>query len=209
MVSQSHPSTCAIDTNTPFKVHHDVENISPLTKSDLQTFYRTYFHPSSPHRAKASVHLIAQTGSTPTEALKKLTSALSQALNALGASNVDEAALSKSLSRLDLTSSTADAHAIIETVTSYLRDSAGLAEEKIKTIAEQGEGLVRQMLPKLGLRSAGEEVEKEEEVNGKEEEEKKTVVIEDVRAWKASLPASQGPRMVREVGEFEEVGAKL
>lgn len=96
-------------------------------------------------------------------------------------------------------------------MTTYLRDSAGLAEEKIKTIAEQGEGLVRQMLPKLGLRSAGEQApleDEKEEMNGKEEE-KKTVIIEDVRAWKASLPASKGPSMVREVSEFEEVGAKL
>jgi hypothetical protein len=49
-------------------------------------------------------------------------------------------------------------------------------------------------------------VEKEVVADGKEE---KTVLIKDVRAWKASLPASQGPRMVKDVTEFEDFEAKL
>jgi insulysin len=91
-------------------------------------------------------------------------------------------------------------------VTSYLSDSAGLAEEQVKSWAEQGEGLLKQILPSLNLTSAAAAPEKEEIA---EEKEGKTVLIKDVRAWKASLPASQGPRMVRDLTEFEDFEAKL
>ena len=95
-------------------------------------------------------------------------------------------------------------------MTSYLRESAGMAEEQVKSLAEQGEGLLRQILPELNLTSAAAAAAPEKEESVKEEgEEKKTVLIKDVRAWKASLPASQGPRMVRDLTEFEDFEAKL
>jgi len=99
-------------------------------------------------------------------------------------------------------------------VTSYLRESAGMAEEHVKSLAEQGEGLLKQILPSLNLTSAAAAAapEKEEGVEKQvvaDDKEKKTVLIKDVRAWKASLPASQGPRMVKDVTEFEDFEAKL
>jgi insulysin len=110
-------------------------------------------------------------------------------------------------------------------VTSYLRDSAGVAEEQIKALAEQGEGLLQQILPSLNLSSSAPAKEDgsngnaeaneylsnaDEKVNGDEQKEKKKpILIEDVRAWKASLPASQGPRMVKDLSEFEDFEAKL
>ena len=90
-------------------------------------------------------------------------------------------------------------------MTSYLSESASVAEEQAKSWAEQGEGLLKQILPSLNLTSAA-APEKEEVA---EEKEGKTVLIKDVRAWKASLPASQGPRMVRDLTEFEDFEAKL
>jgi insulysin len=83
-----------------------------------------------------------------------------------------------------------------------------MAEEQVKSLAEQGEGLLKQILPSLNLTSAAAAPEKEESVK-EEGEEKKTILIKDVRAWKASLPASQGPRMVRDLTEFEDFEAKL
>jgi insulysin len=148
-----------------------------------------------------------------------LTSAVSQALTQLGSTAVDETALSQSLSKLDLNANT-DSKSILTAVTSYLRDSAGVAEQ-IKALAEQGEGLLQQILPSLNLTSSSapaKEVETngnvqtngDEKVNGNDEKDKKKpVLIEDVRAWKASLPASQGPRMVKDLSEFEDFEAKL
>jgi insulysin len=122
------------------------------------------------------------------------------------------------LSKLDLTTGT-DSKSVLAAVTSYLRDSAGVAEEQIKALAEQGEGLLQQILPSLNLSSSTPAKEASsghaetngvEKVNGTEEKEKKKpVLIEDVRAWKASLPASQGPRMVKDLSEFEDFEAKL
>jgi insulysin len=141
-------------------------------------------------------------------------------LTQLGNTAVDETALSQSLSKLDLNANT-DSKSILSAVTSYLRDSAGVAEEQIKALAEQGEGLLQQILPSLNLSSttsAKEEVETngnvetngDEKVNGNDgKEKKKPVLIEDFRAWKASLPASQGPRMVKDLSEFEDFEAKL
>lgn len=191
-------------------VYRDVDHIQPLTKSDLQEFYRAFFHPSSKTRAKAAVHLIAQgkAPASPNDNVKKLTSALSQALTQLGGTTVDEDALSSRLSKLDLNAGT-NAQSILSAVTDYLRESAGMAEEQVKSLAEQGEGLLKQILPSLNLTAAASEKEvaaKEEVTDG---EGKKTVLIEDVRAWKASLPASQGPRMVRDLTEFEDFEAKL
>jgi insulysin len=147
-------------------------------------------------------------------------------LTQLGNTNVDETALSQSLSKLDLTAGAPDSKSVLAAVTSYLRDSAGVAEEQIKALAEQGEGLLQQILPSLNLSSSGTPAKEEgsngnaeaneylsnadEKINGDEQKEKKKpILIEDVRAWKASLPASQGPRMVKDLSEFEDFEAKL
>ena len=39
---------------------HDVAYIAPLTKDDMITFYDRYISPTSPSRAKLSVHMLAQ-----------------------------------------------------------------------------------------------------------------------------------------------------
>lgn len=107
-----------------------------------------------------------------------------------------------------------DAKKVLETVSSYLTSLPGMAEEQVKSLVEQAEGVLGQVGGLLGFGSAGSAEgekggEKAGEVANGEKVGKKTVVIDDVRAWKASLPASRGPRMVRELSEFEEVGAKL
>jgi len=140
--------------------------------------------------------------------VKKLTSALSQALTQLGGSAVDENALSSQLAKLDL-SAGADSQGILGAVTSYLRESAGMAEEQVKSVAEQGEGLLKQILPSLNLTSATPEKKEDVKKEVADGTENKTVLIKDVRAWKASLPASQGPRMVKDLTEFEDFEAKL
>lgn len=123
---------------------------------------------------------------------------------------MDEDALSSQLSKLDL-SAGVDAQGVLGAVTSYLRESAGMAEEHVKSLAEQGEGLLKQILPSLNLTSAATPQKEEgaEKEGVADDKEKKTVLIKDVRAWKASLPASQGPRMVKDLTEFEDFEPKL
>lgn len=197
-------------TNISSPVHRDVDHIQPLTKTDLQDFYRSYFHPSSETRAKAAIHLIAQGSSSSTSNnVKKLTSALSQALTQLAGTTVDETALSARLEKLDLTAGS-NVQGVLGAVTGYLRETAGMVEDRVKSLSEQGEGLLQQILPSLNLTS--ETKDSEEKTNGDaelKENGKKTVLINDVRAWKASLSASQGPRTVKDLSEFEDFEAKL
>lgn len=138
----------------------------------------------------------------------------------LGAQGVDEEKLSKQLEKMDLSSGSnggaggVDAKKVLETVSSYLTSLPGMAEEQVKSLVEQAEGVLGQVGGLLGIKTTGSaagegESEKAGEVKEEGKDGKKTVVIDDVRAWKASLPASRGPRMVRELSEFEEVGAKL
>lgn len=97
-------------------------------------------------------------------------------------------------------------------MTGYLHDTAGMAEEQIKGISEQGEALLKQLLPSLGIKSAPakDEAKSQKPAQAREAEEKNpAVIIDDVRAWKASLPASKGPRMVKDLSEFEDFEAKL
>ncbi|KAK6420974.1 metalloprotease, partial [Oleoguttula sp. CCFEE 5521] len=182
-----------------------------------------YFLPTSPSRAKATVYLVAQasspaaavatSASTPDEKREKLTSTLSQLLTQLGVS-VDEKALAKQFESLKLDDGNAVPE-IVKSVTHYLRDGAKMAEEQISAITTQGQAALSQILPSLGINAtAGTNGDaKTQQIiadgEGKEGEKSKTVIIEDVRAWKASLPVSQGATAVRELSEFEELGSKL
>lgn len=72
-------------------VYRDVEHIKPLTKSDIIEFHRLYFKPGSSERAKASVHLIAQSSISeiaakmdPKGQKEKLIDALAKALTKTG-----------------------------------------------------------------------------------------------------------------------------
>lgn len=120
---------------TMLPVYRDVENIEPITKDDMLDFYNTHLSPASATRAKAAIHLIAQT--SPDEVAADKDSPTQQVLD-----GKDESA--------SVTSSEA-------------------------------------LLPQ-----------------GNE-----AVVIEDIRAFKASIPLSEGARPVKDLSEFEELEPKL
>lgn len=86
-----------------------------------------------------------------------------------------------------------------------------MAEEHITAIAEQGRAALESILPQLVIATAGAETHGQQvALNGADAQKKRaTVVIDDVRAWKASLPISQGAVPVRDLGEFEGLEAKL
>ncbi|TAQ87722.1 hypothetical protein B7494_g3941 [Chlorociboria aeruginascens] len=68
-------------------VHHDAAQIKALTKADMIEYFSHYIHPSSPARAKLSVHLIAQASSTETETETEpsgVTAVLEKSMKALG-----------------------------------------------------------------------------------------------------------------------------
>ena len=198
-------------------MYHDVENIEPLTKEDMLEFFKTYYHPSSPTRAKASVHMIAQSSAqdiaaktSSSEKREKLVSTLVQMLEQLGLEDVDAKDLTKRMEKVDIASG--DTGGIASAVGAYLKESAGMVAEQVEQVVEQGKVALDQILPSLGIVTqdvapmangeAGEVV-----TNG--ESHSKTIVIEDVKAFKASMPLSAGTRPVKDLREFEELEAKL
>lgn len=136
--------------------------------------------------------------------------------------DVDQAALEQKFESVDIAG--ADLEGIVAAVGRYLSEVAGAAEEEVKEVLEQGRVVIGGVLPSLGIVAPGGASEEQQqtvmtngdaqhaldgEVNGEKKRESKTVVIEDIKAWKASMPLSAGARPVRDLSEFEEVGPKL
>jgi len=93
-------------TDSSVPVYRDVEHVEPLKKSDIIEFHQVYFKPGSNVRAKASVHLVAQSSirdiaakMDPEEQKEKLLANLAQALTKAGV-QIDFAALSERLEKV-------------------------------------------------------------------------------------------------------------
>jgi len=176
-------------------------------------FYRAYFLPSSKTRSKASVHLIAQSSAAdivaktdPREQTAKLISTVSQLLGQLGV-EVDTAALEKRLGAVDI--SGGDTARITSAVGGYLKDTAGMATEQVEQVMQQGRVVIAQVLPSLGIVSKDESAEAARDGGEVGQSLSKTIVVEDVKAFKASMPLSAGAAPVKDLSEFEEVEPKL
>ena len=198
---------------------HDVEHIKPLTKSSMLAFYNQYIHPTSPHRAKLSVHLLAQSSPkamagnmTPAEQKEKAISTISKLLTAMGVA-VDHARLNQRLAPIDIAGG--DQAGTVDAIATYLQDDAGLPEEEVDEVRQEGQQLLGTILPGLGI-EVKPVVDGVDSVSGASEEElpqapemKPTTLIENVRDFKASLMVTAGRRPVVELSEFEEVEPKL
>ena len=216
-VAHSTDEFVLLTTYVCYPVYRDVENIEPITQADMLDFYRTYFLPSSATRAKASVHLVAQASADDiaaktdvTEQKEKLVSTLAQMLQQLGVGEADKSALGKRLEAVDV--SGGDVKGIVEAVGGYLRETAGVAAEQVEQVMQQGQVVLAQVLPTLGIKVKDVVVPDDaKDVNGAAEAQSpnETVVIEDVKAFKASMPLSAGARPVKDLSEFEELESKL
>lgn len=201
-----------------------MEHLRTLTLAELQEFYNYYIAPKSPHRAKLSVHLLAQaTPASIAEALSKdeqrskLLDGITKFLATHGIT-ADPAKLKKAFTGVNIQSG--DKTPIVGAMSEYLSTGEALVKEKLQDILAQGETLLSTVLPSLGIEPAltnGEkaavEEAKEAVANGDvapaQENGTKVVLIEDVHAWKASMTVAPGARPVADLSEFEETGAKL
>ena len=138
-------------------------------------------------------------------------------LSQLGLEDTNVADLNKRMEKVDITSG--DTDGIMGAVASYLKESAGVAAEKADAVVEQGKVALVSLLPSLGIvpKDAAAEpngaidgsVQSKDDAVVEGEVRSKTVVIEDVKAFKASMPLSAGVRPVKDLSEFEELEAKL
>lgn len=193
---------------------HDVEHIKPLTKSEMVDFFKHYIHPTSPSRAKLSIHMIAQSSPkvmasnlSPTEQKEKVISTIGKFLTAMGVS-VDMGTMNKYLASVDIAGG--DQAGIIEAVATFLQEDVGLSEDDTNEVLEQGQQLLGTVLPGLGI----EVKQSVDGVDGVQElpeapPVKKTTYIENVRDYKAGLQLTAGRRPVVDLSEFEEPEPKL
>ncbi|KAL8956656.1 MAG: hypothetical protein Q9183_006251 [Haloplaca sp. 2 TL-2023] len=187
----------------------DVTNLKPLKKQDMIDFFTHYIHPTSPSRAKLSVHMIAQSAPkavagnvSSTEQKEKLIDLLSKYLTSVGIST-DIEALTKRFETVDVAGG--DQKSIIQAISIYLQSDAQLPHEQSQAVVAQGQQLLGTVLPSLGIEAKVEE----EDLPPAPQKVKETVMIEDAWDFKAGLKVSEGPRAVCELSVFEESGAKL
>ena len=193
---------------------HDVEHLKPLTKSEMIDFFNHYIDPTSPNRAKLSVHMIAQASPksvignmSPVEQKEKVISTIGKYITAMGV-QMDADKLNKRFDEVDVVGG--DQAGIIEVVGHYLQEEAGLTEDEISQVLEQGQQLLGTVLPSLGI----EVKQTVDGVDGVEElpeapPVKQTTMIDNVREFKASMELTPGRRPVKALSEFEDIESKL
>lgn len=186
----------------------DVEYLKPVSKEDMIDFFSHYIHPTSPSRAKLSVHMVAQSSPkalagniSADEQKERLVGMLGKYLTSVGV-DTDAEELSKRFKTVDVTGG--DQAAIIVAISSYLKEDAGLPQHSVDAVMEQGQQLLGTVLPSLGI-----EVKVEEADLPLAPKVKETTIIEDVFDYKSKLCLSEGPRPVKDLKEYEEVEAKL
>ena len=193
---------------------HDVSYLKPLTKSDLIDFFKHYINPTSPSRAKLSVHMIAQSSPkevagniSPAEQKEKVISMLAKYLTALGI-DADQENLVKHFDNVDVAGG--DQAGIIAAVARYLDQDAAMPAEDSSQVLAQGQQLLSTILPGLGI----EVKQTVDGVDGVEElpeapPVKKTTFIENVREFKAGLPMTVARKPVVDLSEFWDAEPKL
>lgn len=156
-------------------------------------FFNQYIHPNSPSRAKLAVYLEAQAKSDVS------TKEISELIKTL---ELDSAASAKAATDLQARLSAADHDTEKEAagLRDYLLHELKVPEGKIDVAAEAWKKIHAEHGP-------GSEVVKDAEPpssNGTT-----PVFIDDVRSFRASLPASNGARPLKDLSEYEDLDAKL
>lgn len=193
---------------------HDVSHLKPLTKSDLIEFFNRYIQPTSPSRAKLSIHMIAQSSPkevagniSPANQREKVVATIGKYLTAMGI-DADQVKLNERVNGVDITGG--DQAGIISAVARYLDEDAELGEEEAKEVLVQGQQLLGTVLPGLGIEvkqtvdgvDGGGELPEAPPV-------KKTTLIENVRDYKAGLQLTVGRKPVTDLSEFLDTESKL
>ena len=191
----------------------DAEYIRPLTKSDMRDFYNQYIDPTSPTRAKLSVHMVAQSSPktvignmTLADQKEKATAAIAKCLTMMGI-DADLETLTSRFANIDIAGG--DQAGILSALAIFMKEDAGVSEEDTEEVMEQGQQLIGTILPSLGI-------EVKQSVDGTEAEQfpeapkvKESVVVENVRDFKCGMQLTEGRRPVVELSEFEDRDAKL
>ncbi|USW51351.1 Putative peptidase M16, metalloenzyme, LuxS/M16 peptidase, peptidase M16, middle/third [Septoria linicola] len=200
-------------------VYRDVEVLETLSKDDVLEFYKTKFSPSSDVRSTFAVQLVAQSSAediaaktTDMEKCEKLADGLIALFAQMGlqAEAEDRTKLVKEFKKADV--SKGESQPTLNAVGTWLA-AVGLDEESTKAVLAQSEQALPQLFPAAGIVSAQAPAETNGHAastgtsNGVKKVER--ILVEDVKAWKASMPLAANPKPVKDVTEFEELEPKL
>ena len=193
------------------QLEKDVAYLRPLTKNDLVEFFEHYIHPTSPARAKLSIHMIAQSSPkavggniSSVEQKEKVVGLVGKYLTSFGV-QVDADQLNQRFENVDVAGG--DQISIVEAISMYLASDVALPADKKKDIIDQAKQLLATVLPSLGI-----EVTPVIDVTSNLPEAppvQATTYIENVHEYKARLEASSGARPVTDLSEFEDTEPKL
>lgn len=194
-----------------------MELVEKLTKQEMVDFYNVHLNPASTQRAKAAIHLLAQTSpeeiaasSDSQEQTKKLAQTLGQLLSQMGV-EADTTKLEERLSKADVAGG--DTESITAAMSEYLTKDSGTSSADASQLVTSAESVLGQILPTLGIRPKGMVVQDDNASTTSSEARlpaiKEAEVIVDVRAFKASMPLSEGARPVKDLSEFEDFEPKL
>ena len=193
------------------QVERDAAHIKPLSKGDMIAFFDHYINPTSAHRAKLSVHMIAQlspkalaANMSGSEQKEKVTGLLSKYLTSMGVS-VDPETLAQRLEAAEVLGG--DQPSIIAAISKYLAEDAQIPLNRMKEIIDQGQQLLGTVLPSLGIElSPAVDAAADLPLAPPMVE---TTYIDNVHDYKTSLEVSAGPRPVTDLSEFEDWEPKL
>jgi insulysin len=194
----------------------DATALRALTKTDLLEFYRKYIDPTSPLRAKLSVHMKAQNVEAdsavkiPEDQKSQLSAALERCFDDEGVA-VDPDRLALALDQLDL--GTGNVEEITAALNDILMVDLQLPAHQVQPFLAQS----KEVLESFGVHSseATEEPEKytSTTTNGTADgsllKRPRPVVIENVPMFKARHPMSSAPSPLSDLSEFEEFDSKL
>jgi insulysin len=181
----------------------DVKHIEPLTKSELKECYAHYVSPASSHRAKLSVHLVAQAKpkeQTPEERKSEAVTALTTIL----AEEKIKPDAKQLQSRISGSEVAGEGKSIVDAISTHLTQDLKLEKAVADKVLDEAKAA-------LGLAEVGRKLEHLEVVDKVDGELNagQPVLIKDVQSFKAGLQMSAALRPVRDLSEFVEGGAKL
>lgn len=188
----------------------EAEQVKKLTKGQMIEFFNHYVDPTSPQRAKLSIHLVAQSSPKdlapdlkPDEQKQTFIQATGEYLTMTGL-GIDMDKFSARFEKVDVAGG--DQDGIANAILAHLREDVHASPEQIQMIETQGPELLSTLLPNLGIElkhvDKGEDLPPAPQV-------KATTYINNVHDFKASLTVTAGARPVTDILEFEEIEPKL
>ncbi|PVI04297.1 LuxS/MPP-like metallohydrolase [Periconia macrospinosa] len=202
----------------------DAENVAKLTKQQMQDFYAHHISPSSPHRAKLSVHLKAQASpkqATLEDLKAKTLTILPTILKAEGVlpstSSEQQDVETTTIEALTQTLSSATTPSTIPTLLpTFLSQTLHLSPTQTAKITDEATSALGladtgvaaadvKLLPASSTASVDDVGKAVEEGDAKH-----PILVTDAQTWKAGLLVSRGLTPGRDLGRYvEDAAAKL